>query len=78
VIEGVGKATYPGGDTYEGAFVAGKREGQGKLTYKAGQVSDGVWKNGMLTAPTPAAPAEGTVTPPADGTAPATPDPSGG
>ncbi|MEN9851471.1 MAG: hypothetical protein RL128_1634, partial [Pseudomonadota bacterium] len=39
----------------------GKRQGAGKLTYKTGEVSEGVWENGILTAPLPA-----TATPPAE------------
>jgi hypothetical protein len=53
-MTGEGTATYPGGEVYEGAFVAGKREGLGKLTYKKGEVSEGVWKNGILMGPAPA------------------------
>ena len=61
-------ATYPEGDVYEGMFKAGKREGQGKLTYKkGGEVAEGIWQNGILTAPpegaAEAAPAEPATTP---------------
>jgi MORN repeat len=66
-------ATYPEGDVYEGLFKAGKREGQGKLTYASGEVAEGVWQNGILTAP-PEAPADGEApAAPAEGTAPAEP-----
>ena len=49
-------------------FKAGKRSGQGKMTYTTGQVAEGIWQDGILTAP-PA----GTPEAPADGAAPAEP-----
>ena len=55
-MHGIGKATYPTGDIYEGGFAKGKRQGPGKLTYKTGEISEGVWENGVLTAPLAAPP----------------------
>ena len=52
-MTGLGVATYPGGDRYEGNFAKGKREGQGKLTYATGEVAEGMWRAGILVAAPP-------------------------
>lgn len=40
---GRAKATYPNGETYEGDYVDGIREGQGKYTYKNKYTYEGQW-----------------------------------
>ena len=42
----IGKAWYKNGDTYEGEFVYGKKEGKGTYTRPDGGKYDGYWKNG--------------------------------
>ncbi|KAJ1625640.1 hypothetical protein T492DRAFT_910751 [Pavlovales sp. CCMP2436] len=45
---GQGKASYPSGDTYEGGYADGKREGAGVYVYKAkGWRYEGVFKAGL-------------------------------
>lgn len=39
--EGVGKATYPNGDTFDGEYVGGAREGLGTYTYSAPPPEEG-------------------------------------
>ncbi len=56
-ISGIGRADYPNGDSYEGSFLAGKRDGAGKLTYaKNKDVSEGMWKAGVMVGPLPPVP----------------------
>ncbi len=43
---GTGKATYPNGTAYEGAFVSARPEGTGTMTYPDGFVYQGSWKAG--------------------------------
>ncbi len=38
---GIGKASFPNGDIYEGPYEDGKRNGKGKYTYKNGAIYDG-------------------------------------
>lgn len=42
---GLGKMSYPNGDTYQGLWEAGKRHGQGTYTYKNGDIFSGGWDN---------------------------------
>ena len=43
---GIGKMTFPGGDTYHGVWVEGKMNGEGSYTYiKTGDIYSGSWSN---------------------------------
>eukprot|EP01006_Ploeotia_vitrea_P023416 TRINITY_DN55879_c1_g1_i2.p1 TRINITY_DN55879_c1_g1~~TRINITY_DN55879_c1_g1_i2.p1 ORF type:complete len:196 (+),score=14.01 TRINITY_DN55879_c1_g1_i2:96-683(+) len=43
---GVGKMTYPNGDSYAGSWVEGKMNGEGSYTYaKTGDIYSGWWSN---------------------------------
>ena len=43
---GIGKMTFPGGDTYHGEWVDGKMNGEGSYTYKkTGDIYSGTWVN---------------------------------
>lgn len=42
---GLGKMSFPNGDTYHGLWEAGKRHGQGTYTYKNGDIYSGGWEN---------------------------------
>ena len=44
--EGLGKFTFPDGDTYEGEFKDGERTGQGTFYYTDGSVYVGEFKDG--------------------------------
>ena len=39
------KETTEGGDSYEGEFVQGKRQGTGKLTLSSGRIYEGQFKD---------------------------------
>jgi hypothetical protein len=41
---GIGKMTYPNGDTYQGMFENGKRQGDGSYKYVNGDIFSGVWE----------------------------------
>merc|ERR1719457_136587 len=45
--QGYAKAVYPNGDTYEGFFQKGKRNGEGKYVSRAFEYT-GTWENGKM------------------------------
>lgn len=46
---GFGSAQYPNGDSFEGSFENGKRNGQGKYSYKNGAQYEGQYSQNQKT-----------------------------
>jgi hypothetical protein len=47
-MTGQGRAQWPTGEIYEGAFLDGRRHGQGRLVYADGTVNEGTWKDDLF------------------------------
>jgi hypothetical protein len=47
-MEGIGVATYPNGQIYEGKWVGGRREGRGTIRFTNGAVYEGRFKDDYM------------------------------